>query len=317
VEKLAPFLSYPVAWLLVIGTFYLLPDACTFLCWELKGNWRLYRANRSPDLQPAAVGPHGETVRRLLQPGFHSGTLPNLFARLRRAERDASETGNWQAVRVCRHDLQRVERALQRLFDREVVELVQQSPHWTGQPLRAGRVALASGRISLELVHPEFPTEPLWVDIEDRAGWLVAGLRGRGWLDQVTPAQRLVATLAVAGFYKLAGVDLVREQIEACLPAESSSYEITARDLVVWLGQASPRAILYDWNTLDGLLDPRTPDGAPAPEWPVLDARRLIFAHVPLSWEQWVQTWQKDQDGQIAPAPFPVERKLLPMGQPL
>src|SRR5262249_35516146 len=79
--------TYPVAWLLVIGTLYLLPDAVAYLAWELRENWRLYRANRGKAVGPAAIGAHGETVRGLLQPGFHSGTVPRLYARLRPAGR--------------------------------------------------------------------------------------------------------------------------------------------------------------------------------------------------------------------------------------
>lgn len=304
-----------VAGVIAGTTVWLLPDAFGFLFWEMKENWRLYRANRAPHLQPVAVGPHGETVRQLLQPGFHSGTLPKLFARLRRAERDAAVTGNWQAVRVCRQDLLRVDRALQRLLDREVVELVQQSPQWKSQQLRAGAVVLASNRISLELAHPQYPAEPVWVDVEDQGGWLVAGLRAPGWLERVTDDQREVVSIAAAGFYKLAGVDLVREQLAANLPPEGIAYDITPRDLVVWLGRRGDRAILYDWHSIDGLLDPRTPDGAPAPEWPVLDSRRVIFARIPLPWQQWVETWQKDQNGQVPPAPFSVAVKLRPVGQ--
>src|SRR5262249_7016775 len=45
VPVLQPYLGFPLAWLLVIGTFYLLPDAFAYLAWELKENWRLYRAN--------------------------------------------------------------------------------------------------------------------------------------------------------------------------------------------------------------------------------------------------------------------------------
>ena len=45
------------------------------------------------------IGHHGETMARLLRPGFHSGTLPKRFAKLRRAERKAREKGKWQAVR--------------------------------------------------------------------------------------------------------------------------------------------------------------------------------------------------------------------------
>ena len=61
----------------------LLPGVFGFLVWELKSNWRLYEANRPEALGPLVVGGHGETVVGLLRPGFHSGTLPKLFGRLR------------------------------------------------------------------------------------------------------------------------------------------------------------------------------------------------------------------------------------------
>ena len=85
--------------LLVLPTVWLLPDAFGFLFWETKENWSLYRANRRRLLHAVAVGPHGETIKALLQPGFHSGTVPRLYRRLRREERDASQTRTWGGVR--------------------------------------------------------------------------------------------------------------------------------------------------------------------------------------------------------------------------
>src|SRR5262249_45947598 len=52
-----------------------IPGVFGFLVWELKENWRLYRANRPATLRPDVIGHHGETLPRLLKPGFHSGTL--------------------------------------------------------------------------------------------------------------------------------------------------------------------------------------------------------------------------------------------------
>ncbi len=308
VDRLAPVMTFPVAWFLVIGTFYLLPDAVTFLFWEMRGNWRLYRANRPKALGPVPVGTHGETVRRLLQPGFHSGTLPKLYARLRRAERVAAATGNWQKVREYGQHLNEVERALRRLVAREMIVLLRQTPAWREHALIAGRVVLASNRICLELVHPEFTGDSVWLDIEDRAGWLIAGLRNPGWLDRVTPAQCQAAAIALAGLYKLAGIDLVREQIEALLPPHVGLYDVTERDLVLWQDQRGGAAILYDLTSPQDLLVPTTPDDAPAPEWPALDARQLIFARVKITWRQWVETWQQNPPT----AAFNADIRVLP-----
>ena len=51
---------------------------------------------------------------------------------------------------------------------------------------------------------------------------------------------------------------------------------------------------------------------SPVQPWPPLDARKAIFSRVPITWEQWVETWQKDQDGGASSAPFDAEVKLLP-----
>ncbi len=74
-------------------TIFLVPGVFGFLVWELKENWRLYAANRPRDLKPLVVGHHGETIIEFLHPGFRSGTLPKLYARLRKANRRAISTG--------------------------------------------------------------------------------------------------------------------------------------------------------------------------------------------------------------------------------
>ena len=73
---------------------WLIPGIFGFLVWELRSNWRLYLANRPETLRPVIVGDHGESMLRLLKPGFHSGTIPKLFAKIRRAVRkiDKGET---------------------------------------------------------------------------------------------------------------------------------------------------------------------------------------------------------------------------------
>src|SRR5258707_15273574 len=86
-----------------------LPGLAGFLVWELKENWKLYQSNRSPRLHPVVIGHHGETMLRLMKPGFHSGTLPKLFAKIRQAERQAQRTGEWAASRKYRATLHHVE----------------------------------------------------------------------------------------------------------------------------------------------------------------------------------------------------------------
>jgi PAS domain-containing protein len=312
IAHLTPWLGTVLAWLIVWPIAWLIPDAFGFLFWEMKENWRLYRANRRSLLRPVSVGPRGETVRQLLHPGFHSGTIPKLYAQLREAEREASTTGNWRAARVCRHALEEVQRTIQQLVARELLLLLQPSSLWPNQPLSVGQVTLSCNRIRIELKHAEFPEQPVWLAWEDHAGWLVAGIRQSGWLNHLNPAQRQTLTTALAGLYKLAGIDLVREQVEAHLPATVTCYDITERTLILWLTQRNGKAILYDLEDLKGQLRPRTPDGAYALDWPVLDARQLIFAQVSISWQQWVETWQPNQNANLPTTLAEAGVKLLP-----
>ncbi len=291
----------------------------------------MHRANRQKQLRAVGVGPHGETVRQLLQPGFHSGTVPKLYARLRQAEREAIRTGSWRTARTCRRALAEVELTIRRLIERELVKLLQESTRWKGESLRVGSVVLTPTRIGIELmqtgnreqgtgngeqkIHSDSSVPcSVRLEWEDEAGWLVASIREPGWLEALSEDQRQAATTALAGLYKLAGIDLVREQVRENLPPPATNFMLTARDLVVEVGPYQDPAIRYDLSRPRGLLKPRTLDGTPAPDWPPLDPARVIFALVPLSWQQWVESWQGSPDGKTPRTLFTTPVKLLPAG---
>jgi hypothetical protein len=297
VPLLAPYIKYVPAWLLVIGTFYLLPDAFGFLFWELKENWKLYRANRPQNLRAVPIGRHGENMLQLLRPGLHSGTLPRLYAKLRWTEQEAIKTGIWRSARAYRHTLQEIEHAIRLFLERELVVLLRQSRSWLAGQFQVGRIGLASNRISTELCHADCPEEPVWVTFEEQAGWLVAGIPAPGWLLKLPqePLQALVT--ALAGLYKLAGVGLVREQIQALLPTALTAYDIEEVGLVASLDQQLGGEVIYPLKGLTPQLKPESVNGQVGTAWPVLEAQRLIFAQVPLPWCDWVRTWEQDVEG--------------------
>jgi hypothetical protein len=272
-------------------------DVFGFLFWEMKESWSLYRANRAPQLKPVALGAHGETMRRLLRPGFHSGTIPKLYARLRKAERRARVTGNWRRSRACRRALHEVQVAIRQFVIRDLVFLLNQSTSWHTQGLGVGRVMLASNRISVELLHGSHPERAAWLEFDECKGWLVAHVLDPGWLGQLTTEQALALNTALACLYKLAGVDLVREQVAANLPPPATSFDVTRTGLIVWLDRRHGTAIHYNLVDQLGAVKPTTADGKPAPEWPALDVRRLAFGVIALTWEQMEAIWRKDQEG--------------------
>jgi hypothetical protein len=307
-EWLTPVTGTVLANLVVIPTIFLLPDAFGFLIWEMKENWSLYRANRSELLRPVAVGGHGETVRQLLAPGFHSGTVPKLYARLRRAERRALETGNRRNVRAVREGLRETAGAVTLLVAGELVALVRQASSWQGQELSVERVVLASNRIRVALAHGGYPATPVLLEVELLAGWLVAGVHDPGWLGRLSADQARALTTALAQLFKLAGVDLVREMLQANLPPEMTGYDITNAGLIVWRERSQAA---YDLRDRTGPLKPRVSGGAGG-EWPVYYPEQLVFGDVVLTWDQCVRCWELDCGGAGHPQLLGPEVQLLP-----
>jgi hypothetical protein len=296
--------------LILVPTLFLLPDAFGFLIWEMQENWSLYRANRPRGLRPVAVGTHGETVRRLLQPGFHSGTVPALYARLRRAERRALETGNRRGVRSVRLALEETTAAVTLFVQGELVALVNQTASWQGQDFGVSAVTLAWNRIDIELNHTAYKDTPVWLRFEVQAGWLLAGIREPGWLNRLTAEQARVLATALARLYKLAGVDLVREQIAANLPVGSTAYQLTPQSLIVWRERLEA---IYSLQDRTGCIKPQpvTADGS----WPALDPKKVVFADVPLTWNDCVRFWEMDRAGTSHRPPLESDVHLLPPPQ--
>jgi hypothetical protein len=296
-ESLAMVLTYTV----IIPTFWLLPGVFAFFFWEMYANWRLFRSNRSARLKPVGVGRHGETMLQLLEAGFHSGTIPRLFAQLRRAERTAYRTDDWRPARAYRQTLHEVARSVQVFIEREFIMLLQQSKSWASQPVSVAQIVLSCNRIRIELRHADYPREPLWLAFAEHAGWLIGSVEEAGWLKHLTPEQRQVMTSALAGLYKLAGVDLVREQLDAVLMPSVPGYDITDHQLVLWTGPRNGHGITYELTDRYDRLRPHRRNGQDLTQLPALDARRLFFSRVPLTWEQWVECWQKDHEGKGHP----------------
>ena len=108
-------------------TVFLIPGVFGFLAWELKENWRLYAANRPTTLPAVAFGHHGETMSRMLRRGFHSGTVPKLFARLRKADRRAERgRGTGQAEKRI-EQVYHLEESVHQFVERGLVFILEES----------------------------------------------------------------------------------------------------------------------------------------------------------------------------------------------
>src|SRR5262249_7204778 len=111
---LTPVLGSVIGNAVAAGTVMFLPGVFGFLVCELRSNGRLYEGTRPELLGPIAVGSHGETIVRFLRPGFHSGTLPKLFARLRRMRRAGRERAWLRRREALHHDEELIRRVVER-----------------------------------------------------------------------------------------------------------------------------------------------------------------------------------------------------------
>jgi hypothetical protein len=230
------------------------------------------------------VGHHGETLGALLKPGFHSGTLPKLFTRMRRAIRHGEEKAG-----KYREQLRDVEHAVVHFLERELSALLEESARWPYGPVEVASVGLGSNRIRVELACPAAGGEPAVLHFEEQSGWLVASVARRGWIDAIDQDPRDLVEAALAGLYRLAGVDLCREQIEEQLPA-GSPYDVADEGLIVWPGGDYHSEVIYPLGDLANLR-PRTRGQAPPSPPPELDGDRLLLWRQPVPWRDWLALW--------------------------
>jgi hypothetical protein len=294
---LADWIGMVPAYLLALGIINLFPSVGGFLGWEMRENWGLYRANRERHLQALALGPHGETMHGLLVPGFHSGTIPTLYARLRSAERQATRTRNWSQARMYRHQLHHVEESLQHFAERELIALLKESRDWGGIPVKAGRVMPATNRVIFSLQHPEYATRDIRIEIQHHHERLIARVRDQGWGEILTPPQRRALQTALAGFYKRCGVDLVREQILAHVSAPVLALEFGRSQIVTRTALDAEPVVLPLEAT-----DPAQRE----------QMRSYLFQWQSIPWERWVQCWKSDAEGKGNPGIPGVSGNLFP-----
>jgi hypothetical protein len=184
------------------------PGIFGFIAWELLSNWRLYAANRPERLEPVVIGSHGETMRGLLRPGFHSGAVPKLYRKLRRAERDE----NRRSVRRLRHDLHHAAEAVKWFVERELLALLDRCSEGRTPPARMAEVHFGCQRVVTHIAAPELSEEHLALSFENRDNRIAAAIEQAGWLDKLTAQQRASLLAGLRGLFDMAAAELYCER---------------------------------------------------------------------------------------------------------
>jgi len=286
------FVPYMGKWLAGVVTgfnIFFLPGIFGFVVWELKENWRLYQANRQQDLTAVPVGSHGETVARLLRPGFHSGTLPKLYRRLRRLEHQSASFRRFSARRAGREQLEHVETAIRSFVERDLIRLLELCPVWQHAGLQCGHIHAASNSFAVDIDCTQLGEQPVRLLFQEQSGWVAASIPETGWLRFASADQIRSFQSAVEGFYRKCGIDLVREQLESTF-VSNHPYDINAEGLAIWPKGVFSNEIQVDLNR-KGVIRPVPASEAAAAGITSMDREIVVFADSEMLWQEWEALW--------------------------
>lgn len=289
VHFLGQYVGTPLARSITWFNMLFLPGFFGFAVWELKENWKLYFANRTDRLKPVPVGSHGETITRLLRPGFHSGTLPKIFRKLRRLEQKDASLSRFTNRRSTREQLHHVEESIQSFVERELLSLLQKCDVWSAIPIRCSHVEAASNSFSIELECPTLANLPANFCIQEQSGWLLASTTQLGWIESTSIEQRNAFLNALEGFYRKCGIDLVREQLEENL-TKTYPYDIDAKGLIVWPTAQFEIEIVADLKNEKSIV-PTPPQQAAMAGLVPLSPTRVVFSSTHTDRLTWEKLW--------------------------
>jgi len=216
------------------------PGIFGFIAWELKENWRLYRANRPDQLRPVLVGSHGESVRGLLRPGFHSGTVPKLYRKLRAARRKHDHD---REARL-HHDLEHAAEGVHRFAERELVGVLAASVDWGGRAVRVSAVRFGAQRAVIELTAEGLPGA-VAVAFENRDGVVAADVAATGGLAALGERERAALLAALRGLFDMGAAARVGEQDRTpdAIPAGPLGELVRPYPWTEWVARWEPKAV--------------------------------------------------------------------------
>lgn len=194
-----------------------IPGICGFITWELRENWKLYRHARSRYVKRVIVGSHGEDISRLLRPGFHSGTIPKLYRKMRESAEFFYRTGNRAPMRkqeyrhhhICQEITRFTRRCLKAEFDNNS-RIVHHISH-----LEVKKVGIYNCKIAIPFTMQvkDLGEVAFGIHYELKNGLICASLALPDPLPALPREVIQYLNFAIAVFCKKSSVDLVEGQV--------------------------------------------------------------------------------------------------------
>ena len=285
-----------------------IPGIFGFLAWELKENWKLYRANLPATLKPVRFGSHGESVAQLLRPGFHSGTLPKAYAKLRRAHQSEKvhrsaeagrRAGDGQEFPLAVHkhleSIEHVGESLRWFVERAFLALLNRHPAFAAAPVALRDTMLGATRVVLVFDCPGVSPAAMRVEFEQVGGWIVAEVPEPGWSAELPPAAAGPFAVALRGFFKMAAVDVVQAEVDACFAPRAVWWDLRPKVLLARPDDRPEVEATYALH--ERQMRPDFGGGPADPAVPVLHREKLLFRATEVTWREWVDAWRGADDG--------------------
>jgi hypothetical protein len=150
-------------------------------------------------------------------PGFHSGTIPKLFARMRRQARGADGTPVRRGTGRVEEQLVELTHDIAAFVDDECLGLLRRTRPMRDVVIRVADVRLATNRVAIDLAADGIDPRPLRLELVQGGGSLSSHVADPGWLGVLPDDRRQIVSLALAGFDRLCGADFVTEEIDGVI----------------------------------------------------------------------------------------------------
>lgn len=268
----------------------------TFIIWELKENRKLFFLNRPPEITAAPITKQGQTLSDILNPSNYGHTLPAIYAKLRKFERDAQTTGDWVHSRKQRELLEDINSALQEFLKREFLPVLSNCIYWKDNPLAISDIRLGHNNIFMKFkkANSKFSITLLF---EWASGWVRTQVIDQEGSDELNEDQHHSFESALLGLYKKSGVDLVHSQLEKALAQfpVPVSHQIIQSGVKVWPSGNMQEAVLYRLE--EGVpSDPESPYSMTNPSWNPPKDVQFYFPNVDLNWDRWTKLWDEKKN---------------------
>ncbi len=280
-----------------------IPGIFGFLVWELNSNWKLFEKNRNRKITPTIMGSHGESLSRLMIPSIHSGTIPKLWKKVRKA----IYKKDYRKAAQRMHELDHIREKIEENIHFHFLSYLQTSKRWSKYPIQLAVVKLTPCTINLTFdVGPNDEPIELWLNNDFRA--LTAY-----WIDvkplrQLNPNQWAAFHDALRGLYSYLGIQIIKINL-------TSQNYYKREDKLISQHSTSNGSLDQERDSMNkyGITQPQGEDFA---DRSISSLNNYIFSSrvpsdyreeiepvpesfiSPCAYENWVERWQKDEKGE-------------------